>query len=458
MDDLQSFLAKYGAEYPRNVVVVEDEVAADYVVTATAMETEALADPPVLIFHNAAGSRLPIVTNLFASRSRIAYALSTTTDQLHSRWSQTVKNLLPPVKANQGTCQQVCLIGEEADATQLPLLLHFERDAGRYLTSGVIVARDPDHGWGNLSFARMQLQGPRCFGISLHSRGHLWEYQRRAEARGQDLEVAVVIGMHPAFLIGAASRVGIEVDEYDIVGALLGHPLKVVRCRTVDLCVPADAEIVLEGVIEAGARAPEGPFGEYTGYSTSRSTNHVFSLRAITHRINPYFLDVCPGHSRDHLLLGRVQKEAEVLRKLRQILPGVKAIHYPTSGTHYHCYVSIKKERPGDGRHAALLVLGLDAYVKLVVVVDDDIDITNEANVMWALATRMQPKKDAFIIDDMTCNVLDPSSKEGLSSKLAIDATRPANWDAEPTSLPKEAIRRAREILDAEYLKGRRES
>ena len=129
------------------------------------------------------------------------------------------------------------------DARLLPLLTHFEQDAGRYLTSGVIIPRSGSRFRGNLSLRTCQLQGADTFGISLHSRGHLWDYQRRAEPRRQDLEVAVVIGMHPAFLIGRSARVSIETDQYDIVGALLGHPLNLVGCKTVDLQVPADAEI-----------------------------------------------------------------------------------------------------------------------------------------------------------------------------------------------------------------------
>ena len=326
---------------------------------------------------------------------------------------------------------------------------HFEQDNGRYITSGVVVARDPDDGRINLSFARMQLQGPRQFGISVHSRGHLWDYQRRAEAKNMDLEVAVVIGMHPAYLIGAASRVGMDIDETEIAGALLGEPIKVVQCKSVELHVPADAEYILEGVILANRREDEGPFGEYTGYATARSTRNVLSVRAITHRRTPWFLDVCPGLSRDHLFLGRVQKEAEVLRKLRQVLPNVTGIYYPSSGSHYHCYISISKKRPGDGRHAALLALGLDSYIKLAIVVDDDIDVSDESDVMWALATRMQPAEDTIIIDNMTCNVLDPSSTDGLSSKMLIDATRPLDWEAERCTIPEKTWQQVRQILAA---------
>lgn len=449
MDDLQSFLSQYVSAHPEDVVRVREKLPPDYQVTALAMAAEQMAEPPVIICDAVEGAGMPVVTNLFASRARIARILGTTPDQLHDHWAARSKRLIPPVEVQQGACQEVCVLGEEADATRLPFMKHFEQDAGRYITSGVVVARDPDTRAVNLSFARMQLKGPRKFGISVHSRGHLWDYQRRAEAQGRPLEAVVVIGMHPAYMIAAASRMPLGVDEQEVAGALLGHPLEVVRGVTVDVPVPAGAEIVLEGRIEPNMREPEGPFGEYTGYATSRSTNNVFTVSAITHRSQPWFLDVCPGHSRDHLLLGRIHKEAEVLRKLREVLPNVKAIHYPVSGTHYHCYISIAKQRPGDARHCALLALGLDAYIKLVVVVDEDVDVCNEAEVMWALATRMQPAEDVILINDVTCNVLDPSSHDGLSSKMAIDATRPADWDAQRTTLPKEAVLRACDILKA---------
>lgn len=428
---------------------IVEPVPRDFAVTATALETERLAEPPVLVFHAVEGIDVPVVTNLFASRDRTAHAIGTTAVRLPGHWAEVSQSLIQPVVVVRGACQDVCLIGEEADATSLPLMAHFGQDAGRYITSGVVVAKDPDHGWGNLSYARMQLRESRAFGISLHSRGHLWDYQQRAEARGQPLEVAVVIGMHPAFLIGAASRVPIEVDEVDIVGALLGHPVELVPCRTVDLFVPADAEYVLEGVIEPNARVNEGPFGEYTGYATNRSTNNLFHLTAITHRASPYYLDVCPGASKDHLTLSGMQREADLLTRLRQSLPGIQSVHYPASGTHYHCYVAIDKKRPTDARHAALLVLGLDPYVKLVIVLDSDIDITNESEVLWALATRMQPREDTFIIDDMTCNILDPSSSGGSSSKLAIDATWPESREAVRLSLPEDAVALARQIAHA---------
>ena len=449
MQDLRSFLKQYETDHPDQVQHVWDAVPRDFFVTAATLAAEQQNNPPVLIFHNVEGVTGPILSGMFSSRERIAYAVGAAGAQdLHTHWSQISQSLQPPVEVSSGPCQEICLLGKEANAENLPLMRHFEQDNGRYITSGVVIARDPDNSRVNLSFARMQLQGPRQLGISVHSRGHLWDFQQRAEAKGQDLETAVAIGMHPAYLVGAASRVGMDIDETDIAGALLGEPVQVVRCKTVDLYVPAQAEFVLEGKILANRHADEGPFGEYTGYATARSTRNVFTVTALTHRHKPWFLDVCPGLSRDHLFLGRVQKEAEVLRKLRQVLPNVKQIYYPSSGSHYHCYISIEKKRPGDGRHAAVLALGLDSYIKLAVVVDEDIDISNESEVMWAMATRMQPADDTIILDNMPCNVLDPSANDGLSSKLLIDATRPMDWEAERCTVPQEIAAQAARLVN----------
>ena len=450
MDDLQTFLAQYAREFPTAVCHIESEVPRGFYSTAAVLEAERLADPPVLIFDRMGGASMPVVTNVFASRARIAFALGTTLDQLPDYWIAQQGKLIPPELVNLGASQEVCHLGDEANAEWLPALTHFQQDAGPYITSGVFIAKDPDHGWGNLSFHRMQLKGPRRFGTSLHSRAHLWDYQRRAELQGRALEVAVVVGMHPAYLIAATSRVPIEVDETDIAGAFLGHPLRVVQCKTVDLQVPADAEIVLEGAIESGKDEQEGPFGEYTRHSSGRSTNHVFKLRAITHRSNPVFLDICPGGSHEHLNLGQVPAEAGLLKKVRESFPDVKALFTPYSGTIYHCYVSVKKRRASDGRQLGLLLLGLDPYLKLVVVVDDDVDVFDEAQVLWAMATRMQAGRDAIIVDDMTCNLLDPSSsKSGTSSKMAIDATIPEGFEAERLTLPADALKWAKETFGA---------
>ena len=364
-----------------------------------------------------------------------------------TRGNRALENPIPPEVVSSGPVHERIFLDNEFDAGALPISRHFEKDAGRYIGSGILVCKDPDTGVRNLSFQRLQLKAPNRFAASLHSRGHIWEHLRRAEKRGQNLEVAVVIGGHPTIYLAAGAKVAMEVDELDIAGALLGHAIELVKCRTIDIEVPAEAEIVLEGELLAGEREEEGPYGEYTGYSTSRSTNNVFLVKAMTRRERPIFLDIIPGYSMEHLLLGRSAKEAQVFLRLKEVVPGLKALNYPKSGTHFHAYLSLKKAAEGQARHALMLLLGLDSYIKFAVAVDEDIDVFNEEEVLWAIATRFQADTDMFMVPKVFCNRLDPSSVDGMSAKLGLDATAPLDWDVERTRVPKDAVAWAEALL-----------
>ena len=171
-------------------------------------------------------------------------------------------------------------------------------------------------------------------------------------------------------------------------------------------------------------------------------------IKAITRRTKPIFLDIIPGYSNEHLLLGRMAKEAHVFERLKEVLPTLKALNYPKSGTHFHAYMSFKKTAEGQARHALMLLFGLDSYIKLAVAVDDDVDIFNEEQVLWAIATRFQADTDMFVVPKVFCNRLDPSAVDGMSAKLGLDATVPLKgWDVERTSLPIEAVKVAASII-----------
>ena len=240
-----------------------------------------------------------------------------------------------------------------------------------------------------------------------------------------------------------------ELDELESAGGLLGRPVELVCCRTIDMEVPAAAEYVIEGEILGAEQEDEGPYGEYTGYSTSRSTRNVFVVKAITRRARPIFLDIIPGYSTEHLLLGRSAKEAHVFGRLKEMVPSLKALNFPKSGTHFHAYLSFKKSAEGQARHALMLLFGLDPYVELAVAVDEDVDVFSEEEVLWALATRFQADTDMFVVPKVFCNRLDPSSVDGMSAKLGLDATAPLDWDVERTSLPPEAVAWAKGLLAA---------
>jgi UbiD family decarboxylase len=444
---LRSFLS----DLPESEILrIREPIELDHVPTALVLELERRQQTPVVIIEQPRGYDIPVVANLFASRERIARMAGAPPGGFNDAWTHALGNMIPPTLVNHGAVQESVIEGSRLDAGKLPISRHFAKDAGRYIGSGILICKDPDTGIRNLSYQRLQLKQPNRFGASLHSRGHIWEHLQRCAARGRDLEVAVVIGVHPAINLAAGAKVASEVDELDLAGALIGEPIELVKCRTIDVEVPAQAEFVLEGKILADVHEDEGPYGEYTGYSTDRSTRNVFVVSAITSRKNPIYHDIIPGYSAEHLLLGRAAKEAHVFTRLKEMVPTLKALNFPKSGTHFHAYMSMKKLAEGQPRHALMLLLGLDPYLKLVVAVDEDVNVFDEEEVLWALATRFQADADMFMVPNVFCNRLDPSSREGMSAKLALDATAPLQWDVERAVLPPDAVRRAAELLGRE--------
>jgi UbiD family decarboxylase len=441
---LRSFLAELPED---DVLRISEPLDPDYLPTALILELEKRRKTPVVVVERPKGFETPIVANLFASRARIARMVGVEPGGFNDAWVRALANLIPPVLVRRGPVHDFVTQGNEVDAGTLPISRHFEKDAGRYIGSGILVCKDPDTGVRNLSYQRLQLKGPNRFGASLHSRGHIWDYLQRCAARRRNLEVAVVIGVHPAVNLAAGAKAAMEVDELDIAGALLGRPVELVRCKTIDVEVPAEAEFVLEGEILGDVHEDEGPYGEYTGYSTDRSTRNVFVVKAITWRSQPIFHDIIPGYSAEHLLLGRAAKEAHVHMRLKEMVPNLKALNFPKSGTHFHAYMSLGKTAEGQARHALMLLLGLDPYLKLVVAVDEDVDVFDEEEVMWALATRFQADTDMFMVPQVFCNRLDPSSRDGMSAKLALDATAPLTWDVERAVVPRAAATWAAELL-----------
>lgn len=442
---LRSFLAELPDD---DILRISEPMELDYVPTALILELEKRRRTPVVIIERPVGFDSPVVANLFASRDRIARMVGVAPGGFNDAWGRALANLIPPIVVDGGPVHDVVVQGNELDAGVLPISRHFEKDAGRYIGSGILVCKDPDTGVRNLSYQRLQLKGPNRLGASLHSRGHIWDYLQRSAARRRHLEVAVVIGVHPAINLAAGAKVAMEVDEFDVAGALLERPVELVKCKTIDVEVPAEAEFVLEGEILGDVHEDEGPYGEYTGYSTDRSTRNVFVVKAITSRNKPIFHDIIPGYSAEHLLLGRSAKEAHVHMRLKEMVPNLKALNFPKSGTHFHAYMSMKKTAEGQARHALMLLLGLDPYLKLVVAVDEDVNVFDEEEVLWALATRFQADTDMFMAPQVLCNRLDPSSRDGMSAKLALDATAPLKWDVERAIVPRAAATRAAELLE----------
>src|SRR5215831_9231388 len=425
--DLRSFVAAYGETNPGDVVRVAESVSIEHDVMALVLEYERRRRFPILLFEHVAGYDMPIVANVVASRRALGFALGVSESALAAEYARRIKEHIKPVVVPEPPFRRRVVSGPAVDLTALPIPLYFPGDAGRYLTAGMLVARDPDTGIETEGYHRFQLKGPNRMGVSLHSRRRMFEYQRRAEAKGQALPCAVVLGLHPLVSMGSLAYPPADVGKFAVVGGLFGEPLQVAACATIDLHVPAAAEIVIEGEILPGVREPEGPFGEFTGYFSRRSTEHVFVARALAMRERPWFQSIGSGRAGDHITTLGLVREAEIWNALSRTIPNVRGVHVPLSGTSsFTAYVSIAQSRPGEAKHVIPIVLGVDHYLKLVVVVDDDVDVFDESDVMWAVATRMQADRDLVVISGSLGAMLDPSADDrGITAKLGIDATRP---------------------------------
>ena len=229
-------------------------------------------------------------------------------------------------------------------------------------------------------------------GLSLHSRRRMFEFQRRAEEKGLSLPAAIAIGTHPLHYMGSmVYAYPPQVRKFEIIGGLFGQPYRVARCGIGEIEVPAGAEIVIEGEILAETREPEGPFGEFTGYASHRSTQHVFVAHRLRMRRDAMFQSITSGMSKDHILVSCITREGEILNALRRNLPNVRAVHVPhTSCGAFTVYISMKKVADGEPQIAIMATLGTEFYTKHVIVVDDDADIFDTNDVMWAVATRVR--------------------------------------------------------------------
>jgi len=425
--DLRSFVAAYERAHPGEVIRIAEPISLEEDVMALVLEYERRRRYPILLFERVAGHDIPIVCNVVASRRALAFSLGVDERGLAAEYGRRIKDYVKPVVVTDAPFRHRTVTGPALDLASLPIPRYFPGDAGRYLTAGMLVARDPDTGVETEGYHRFQVKGRDRMGVSLHSRRRMFEYQRRAEAKGKPLPCAIVLGLHPLVSMGSLAYPPADVGKFEVVGGLLGEPLQVAPCATIDLSVPASAEIVIEGEILPGVREPEGPFGEFTGYVSRRSTEHVFVARAIAMRERPWFQSIGSGRAGDHITTLGLIREAEIANALTRVIPNVRGVHVPLSGTSsFTAYVSIAQSRPGEAKHVIPIVLGVDHYLKLVIVVDDDIDVFDESEVLWAVATRMQADRDLVVISGSLGAMLDPSADDrGVTAKLGIDATRP---------------------------------
>ena len=430
--DLRSFLAELEASPAERVARVTRRVSSVHELSAVVKLMESRGNP-VLWFDDVDGLGIPVVCGLFATRERIAMVLGATAD----RATETMLSLLDiqtaPTRVAGGPVQEVRLTGGQASLGRLPIPVHAPRDGGRYITSGVCLVRDPVSGAHNAGIYRMMVQGENRITVDTDPAHDLGKVIQWGADHSVPVDVAIVIGAHPALYLASQAKVPISVDSLGLMGSLLGRSVPVTRCATVDLDVPADAEIVLEGRILPDERMPEGPFGEFSYYYGASPRSPVCVITAITHRRDPIYLDIHPAHSDHRCLWLFPGREARLLGMLRQAIPGVRAVYLPLAGAGMVAYISLDKAHDGDARRALMIALSSDVYLKHAMVFEPDIDIYDPGHVLWALAVRFQADTDLMVIPYARGFGEDPSSYSmasrqehgGLTTKSGFDVTAP---------------------------------
>ena len=395
---------------------------------------------PALMFDRIKGSAIPLVIGILGgSRAIYATALETDLDGVLEKWERGQKNPIKPMLVESGPCQEVVHIGEEVNFEMLPApMWTVGQDPAPYHTSPFVISRDPETGIQNMGVYRVQVKGPKKAGLMINPPRNMNHHIRKNEVQGRGTDVALVFGTDPVVGLTAVTPFPYGVDELAVAGGIRGEPVEVVRCRTVDLVVPATAEIVVEGKIPCQGREPEGPFGEYAGYMGTGGNHPFIEVTCITHRKKPiyqaFLSQMPPSESSCIKAIGR---EAVIRRHLKENLGiAVTDVHLTESGGATGMLViSIKKQNRFQPLKAMMGAWSLhDVFGKLTIVVDDDIDIRDSFQVEWALSFRMQPAEDVYIVKNTDPLTLDPSQplKDGekvkpteqISSKVGIDATK----------------------------------
>jgi 2,5-furandicarboxylate decarboxylase 1 len=405
---------------------------------------------PALLFDNIKGHKIPVVGQLLASDRRVALALGLSQENVFNETVRRASNPIAPKLISKGACQEVVSEGADVDLTKLPLCTNNPRDGGPYITAGHVIIKDPEYGM-NLSIYRMMLVSKNEVTIRFTPGHDGYDFMKNAEKRGQKkFEVAVCIGVPPAVYVASQFEPRIGVYELDIAGALAGEPVEVVKCRTIDLEVPALSEIILEGALSMPAKTgDEGPFGEFCGYTTAQVPNErIMTIKAVTHRRNPFYHNIWLGKPpHEHLYVDALTYAVAAYQELKPAYPALKKAYAPPWGVSIVLLLQLEKRlmRPGivDNILAASLYTRSGKW-KHVFVLDEDIVLEDPNEVLWALTTRFQPATDMFIIPRGITSSLEPSATaDGLTSKLMLDLTIKKNFRgevAEPTDTMRQTV------------------
>ena len=413
------------------------EVAA---ITRHAFDHYGWNERPALGFRSVGDSQMPTVVGVIGgSPSIYALALSTTVENIPAAWERGQSEPIAPTSVGSGLCKEIILRDAKVDLRKLPQIVWTpSQDPGPYITAPLVITKDLETGQRNVGTYRLQIKDAQRVGLYVGAAQHAAKHIRQYDAKKQDMPVAIAIGVDPTIVLASISKFPYGTDEFSVAGGLRGEPVPLIRCETVELDVPANAEIVLEGVIRNGYREQEGPFGEFSGYMSPGGQSPVIEISCMTMRRRPVyhaFLSQMPPS--ESSCIRSLSRSAALFHHLRHVigLP-VKDVHFTESGgASSMLIVSMQKEYPEQVKEVAWGAWSLmNKEGKFTVVVDDDIDVRNPFQVEWAMSFRAQPARDTFIVEGVVPSGVDPSTaspdipqhdpRRRKGSKILIDATR----------------------------------
>lgn len=449
--DLQGFIAQEEETSPGSIIRVKDRIDPNKFETIAFLKhLDLRGELKMVLFEDVLtldGQRspFPLFYNPFITREFCADALGM--GQLKSNMDLSLgfaacelrKGKLETIDPKRAPCKEVVLRGHQADLRTLPIPMHHKDDAGPYLTMTCIM-KSLDSDFYDITFTKNKYLGPQRLSLSAHPHHHLEAILQEYEERNKKAPVIIVLGHHPAFYLSSCCLTTFGNDDYKTASAFLEEPLRLAPSETwgEDFLVPADSEVIIEGEVPPHVRESQNPFGEIFGYYQPEMKVPVIEMAAITFRKRGIIQDIWPGQM-DHWNLGGIPKEGSMFNVIKKNIPGIKALHLPPSGCgRVICYISIKKEFDNEPRKAAMQTFIEIPTLKLAVVVDDDIDVFNEREVMWAVGTRTHWDKDLEIIRKVTV------VRGWLGDSVAIiDATKPLEGDfPKKNEVPQEAMER----------------
>jgi UbiD family decarboxylase len=427
---LREFLEKMEKE--KEILHIKDSLSTRFEISFIMKSFD--TQGPILMFENVKNYEARVVANICGTRKRICEALNVDQEGLYRKLTEAWRSPKKPKVVKDGAVKEIA----EKDLSKIPVLTHFERDAGPYITSAVVYAKSVDGIVENVSVHRLQVLGKKRLAIRLVPR-HLFKLWQTAKEAGKDLEVTISVGVHPAVMLAASSPVPFGVNEFDVANALLNNGLRLVECENVNGYAPADAELVLEGKISVREEVAEGPFVDITGTYDIQRTQPVVEVLNVMHREDYIYQALLPSGAEHKLLMG-LPHEVLIWEAVSKVVPKVHAVNLSVGGSGWlHAIISIDKQLDGDGKNALLAAFAAHPSLKHAVVVDSDINVFDPYDVEWAIATRFQASEDLIILNNVRGSTLDSSADQetGLTSKMGLDATR-------PYTKPKEKFERAK--------------